>query len=60
MLSLNHVTAKWNHSRRDGGLSDVMLGGVGLDDLFDKLPDEVIPLGQGDDRLAAKAAGELA
>ena len=58
-LSLNHVSAKWNYSNRDGGWSDAMLHAVGLDDLPGKWPDEVIPLGGGEGRLAAKAAGEL-
>jgi FGGY-family pentulose kinase len=58
-LSLNNVTVKWNYSRPDGGWSRTLLAAVGLDDLPAKWPTEVVPLGGGEGRLSAVAAGEL-
>jgi FGGY-family pentulose kinase len=58
-LSLNNVTVKWNYARPEGGWSRPMLSAVGLEDLLDKWPKEVVPLGQGNKVLSAKAAQEL-
>jgi FGGY-family pentulose kinase len=58
-LSLNHVTVKWNYARPDGGWSSVLLRQVGLDDLPEKWPARVVPLGKGASRLSAAAAAEL-
>ncbi|QEH33363.1 Ribulokinase [Aquisphaera giovannonii] len=58
-LSLNHVAVKWNYARPDGGWPLAMMAKVGLDDLPGKWPDEIVPLGKGDDRLSARAAEEL-
>jgi FGGY-family pentulose kinase len=58
-LSLNHVTVKWNYARPDGGWSKQLLHQVGLDDLPEKWPLRVVPLGKGEARLSAVAAAEL-
>jgi FGGY-family pentulose kinase len=58
-LSLNNVTVKWNYSRPDGGWSAALLARVGLDDLPQRWPADVIPLGKGDRRLSAAAAEQL-
>jgi FGGY-family pentulose kinase len=58
-LSLNNVTVKWDYVRPDGGWSSRLLGKVGLDDLPGKWPSTIVPLGKGESRLSAGAAGEL-
>jgi FGGY-family pentulose kinase len=58
-LSLNHVTVKWNYARPDGGWSSALLRQAGLDDLREKWPPRVVPLGKGESRLSAIAAAEL-
>jgi FGGY-family pentulose kinase len=58
-LSLNNVTVKWNYARPDGGWSHSLLAAVGLEDLPEKWPASVVPLGGGQGRLSAAAAGEL-
>jgi FGGY-family pentulose kinase len=58
-LSLNNVTVKWNYARPDGGWSRPLLAAVGLDELPDKWPATVVPLGGGQGRLSAEAAREL-
>jgi FGGY-family pentulose kinase len=58
-LSLNNVTVKWNYARPDGGWSQSLLKQVGLDDLPAKWPERIVPLGKGEARLSATAAGQL-
>lgn len=58
-LSLNHVAVKWNHVRPEGGWSRSLLSAVGLEDLLDRWPDPIVPLGGGDGRLTADAAVHL-
>jgi FGGY-family pentulose kinase len=58
-LSLNHVTVKWSYARPDGGWSQELLRRVGLDDLPQKWPARIVPLGKGEGRLSAAAASEL-
>jgi len=58
-LSLNHVAVKWNYARPDGGWPVGLLDAVGLTDLLEKWPARIVPLGKGDARLSAPAAGEL-
>jgi FGGY-family pentulose kinase len=59
VLSLNNVAVKWDYVRPEGGWSQALLRRVGLDDLPSKWPDRVVPLGKGEARLSAAAAGEL-
>ncbi len=58
-LSLNHVAVKWNHVRPEGGWSRSLLAAVGLDDLPERWPQRIVPLGGGDGRLSARAAEHL-
>jgi FGGY-family pentulose kinase len=58
-LSLNNVTVKWNYARPDGGWSRALLTAVGLEDLPEKWPPSIVPLGGGQGRLSPAAAGEL-
>jgi FGGY-family pentulose kinase len=58
-LSLNHVAAKWNYARSDGGWPSRMMHAVGLDDLPGKWPENIVPLGRGEAKLCASAAAEL-
>src|SRR5260370_24337835 len=58
-LSLNNVTVKWDYARPDGGWSKSLLSQVGLDDLIEKWPAQVIPLGGGQAKLSSRAAEEL-
>jgi FGGY-family pentulose kinase len=58
-LSLNHVAAKWNYARPDGGWPLALMTAVGLGDLPGKWPDRIVPLGKGEARLDAAAALDL-
>ncbi len=58
-LSLNNVSVKWNYSRPDGGWSQNLLRGVGLEDLPTKWPAPIVPLGKGELRLSPTAAADL-
>jgi FGGY-family pentulose kinase len=58
-LSLNHVAVKWNYARPDGGWSRALLRQVDLDDLPDKWPGRIVPLGKGESRLSSVAAEQL-
>ena len=58
-LSLNNITVKWNYARPDGGWNEGLLSQIGLDELPDKWPGRVVPLGKGEAKLSATAAAEL-
>jgi FGGY-family pentulose kinase len=58
-LSLNHVAVKWNYARPDGGWPLHLLRAVGLEDLPEKWPARIVPLGRGDGRLGRPAAEDL-
>jgi FGGY-family pentulose kinase len=58
-LSLNHVAVKWNYARPDGGWPLGLLRDVGLEDLPEKWPARIVPLGRGDGRLCRFAAEDL-
>jgi FGGY-family pentulose kinase len=58
-LSLNHVAVKWNYARPDGGWPVALMNAVGLDDLLQKWPVQIVPLGRGNGRLAPRAAAAL-
>src|SRR5205823_2145368 len=58
-LSLNHVAVKWNYARPEGGWKSSWLKQLGLDDIQAKWPARIVPLGQGEGKLAARAAAEL-
>jgi FGGY-family pentulose kinase len=58
-LSLNHVAVKWNYARPDGGWPVGLMKAVGLEDLLQKWPARIVPLGKGGARLSEPAAREL-
>lgn len=58
-LSLNHVSVKWNYARPDGGWPVGLLEAVGLADILEKFPEEIVPLGKGGAVLSNRAASEL-
>jgi ribulokinase len=58
-LALNHVAVKWNYARPEGGWPRRMMSAVGLDDLLEKWPTEIVPLGRGDGTLSEAAASAL-
>src|SRR5262249_34146687 len=58
-LSLNNITVKWNYAGREGGWPAPFLRRIGLEDLPDKWPDRIVPLGKGAARLSAAAAKQL-
>jgi len=58
-LSLNHVAAKWNYARPDGGWPLGLMRAIGLDDLPSKWPEPIIPLGRGGATLCRAAAEDL-
>jgi FGGY-family pentulose kinase len=58
-LSLNHVAVKWNYARPDGGWPLGLLRAAGLEDLVEKWPTRIVPLGRGDGRLGRAAAEDL-
>ncbi len=58
-LSLNHVAVKWNYARPDGGWPVGLLKTVGLEDLLQKWPARIVPLGKGAARLSEQAARDL-
>jgi FGGY-family pentulose kinase len=58
-LSLNHVAVKWNYARPDGGWPVGLMRAVGLDDLLEKWPARIVPLGKGEAFLSENAARDL-
>ncbi|WP_152050009.1 FGGY-family carbohydrate kinase [Tautonia marina] len=58
-LSLNHCAVKWNYARPEGGWPRALIHAVGLDDLLDKWPDQIEPLGQAGATLSRTAAEAL-
>src|SRR5262249_34246285 len=58
-LSLNPVAVKWTHARPDGGWPLGLMRAVGLEDLVEKWPTHIVPLGRGEGRLARAAAEDL-
>ena len=57
--SLNNVTVKWNYAKPDGGWDDELLRIVGLEDVRQKWPEQVVTLGQGDGTLTPEAGRHL-
>ncbi|HEV3163404.1 MAG TPA: FGGY family carbohydrate kinase, partial [Isosphaeraceae bacterium] len=58
-LSLNHIAVKWNYARPEGGWPRDILKAVGLEDLLDKWPEQIVPLGRGEAVLSQTAAEAL-
>ncbi|MCD6361856.1 MAG: hypothetical protein J7M38_13450 [Armatimonadetes bacterium] len=57
--SLNCATCKWNYVQPLGGWPDVLLDKVGMTELKDKWPQEVLPMGRLAGKLTFRAAEEM-
>ena len=53
-LSLNHVAVKWNYARPEGGWPFKLLEAVGLSDLLEKWPEQIVSLGRGSNQLSKR------
>jgi len=59
VASINNVSARWHYDRRRGGQPETLLEKIGLADLADKWPAEVLDLGQVIGGLTGRAAEHL-
>jgi len=59
VAALNQATCKWNYAAPDGGWPTDLLAELGLSDLADKWPAEVLPIGAPVGTLTADAAAAL-
>ena len=59
VASINNVSARWHCDRRRGGIPESLLEKLGLGDLAQKWPSEVLDLGQVVGGLTARAAKHL-
>ena len=59
VASVNNVSVRWHYQRSNGGFQTSMLAKLGLEDLEDKWPDEIVPLGEKIAGLSPKAAEHL-
>lgn len=57
--SLCNVTCKWNYARPAGGWPVELLEAIGLGELVEKWPEQVLPMGAPAGELTARAAEEL-
>ncbi len=54
-----NATCKWNYDHRESGLPTDLYRALGVEDLADKLPAEILPTGSVAGSLSAAAAAEL-
>ena len=59
IASVCTLTCKWNYLAHENRFSEKLLQAVGLDDLTDKIPSEVLPLGSPAGKLSRRAADEM-
>ena len=59
VASINNVSARWHYDSRSGGVQTGLLDKVGLPELADKWPQEVVPLGHVIGGLTRDAAEHL-
>ena len=59
VASVCTLTCKWNYLAHEQRFSSAMLSAVGLDDLLEKIPHGIRPLGSAAGRLSAEAAAAL-
>lgn len=59
VASLNNAAIRWHYDSRRGGFQRSLMDEVGLCDLADRLPKDVLPMGARIDGLSAVAAAEL-
>ena len=57
--SINNVSARWHYDRSQGGIPETMLEKLGLGDLSEKWPGDVLDLGETIGGLTPKAAEHL-
>lgn len=57
--SLNNVTCKWNYATPEGGWPERLLNRLGLSDLLEKWPKEVLAIAEPAGELTEKAAKEV-
>ena len=57
--SLNNASVRWHYDARRGGYADSLLAAAGLEDLKEKLPDDVVPMGAPLGLLTKAAAEHL-
>lgn len=55
-LGLNHITNRWFYDGRRGGWPEDFYGRIGLGDITDRFPAEILPLGGSIGRIAPEAA----
>jgi len=58
-LSINHITHRWFYNDREGGWPVDFYQKIGLDDFIEKLPKNVLKLGEVIGKLTKNAANEL-
>ncbi len=58
-LGYNHLVAKWNYSKKLGGWPDNFLASIGLEDVKEKWPTRILPLGKKAGSLSKEVAEEV-
>lgn len=59
VASVCTLTCKWNYLAHENRFSESLLAALDLNDLLDKVPSQVLPLGSAAGRLGDQAAAEL-
>jgi ribulose kinase len=57
--SINVASTKWYYDRNEGGYPETLYSAVGLEDVLDKLPQDMLELGSVAGELRRKAAEEM-
>ena len=57
--SLNCASCRWYYNSREGGYPKSFYNTIGLEDLIEKLPPEVLPMGECAGQLRADSAAEM-
>jgi FGGY-family pentulose kinase len=57
--SLNCATCKWNYALPEGGWPDKLLATLGMSELRDKWPQDVLPMGEKAGEVTLRAAEEM-
>ena len=56
--SINTVSIRWFYNSREGGFPRSLYEGIGLGDIFDKLPERILSIGEVASGLSERAAAE--
>ena len=59
VASVCALTCMWNYLAHENRFSESVLTAVGLSDILDKLPQQILPPGSAAGKLSIKAAGEM-